>query len=486
MVRWYLRLVVPVVLVFLVALPALCSTFTVTNTADSGAGSLRSAIASAAPGDTINFSLVYPATITLSSTLRISTSVTISGPGANNLAISGNNAAGVLYVTGGVVADISGVTIENGNAPMGGGILVFASTVKLTDCAISGNTASFFDGGGVFNGDQSTLILNNSTVSGNSASGDGGGIANYQHSAVTLINSTVSANTSATDGGGIVNNNSTLTLINSTMAGNSATTVGGGISDSGTLMIKSTLIASNKGGNCSLTGGVATSDGYNLSDDASCSAILTSTTDSNNGTAGLDSKGLQNNGGPTNTIALLSTSPAVDGVPVADCTLTDGITAVATDQRGVTRPQGPACDIGAFELVQSASFSSFIAKLDIHGGSRIQSFDLNATFSLRAGSSGIDPLAEVVKLQVGTFQVAIPAGSFRQLGRGAMKGSCVFEGRIGGTALSIQIVPLGENSYQIKAIGSPVDLSSVSNPVNVVLTIGSHEGTTLAYADFSP
>ncbi len=73
-------------------------TITVTNTNDSGAGSLRNAIASASPGDTINFSLTYPATITLASTLTISTSLTISGPGAANLAISGNNAVEVLVV----------------------------------------------------------------------------------------------------------------------------------------------------------------------------------------------------------------------------------------------------------------------------------------------------------------------------------------------------------------------------------------------------
>ncbi|MDE3109431.1 MAG: hypothetical protein KGL02_05770, partial [Acidobacteriota bacterium] len=69
MVRLQLRVVIPVILVLLMAFPALGSTITVTNTADSGAGSLRAAVASAAPGDTINFSLTYPATITLSSTI---------------------------------------------------------------------------------------------------------------------------------------------------------------------------------------------------------------------------------------------------------------------------------------------------------------------------------------------------------------------------------------------------------------------------------
>ncbi|MDE3169752.1 MAG: right-handed parallel beta-helix repeat-containing protein [Acidobacteriota bacterium] len=483
MVRLQLRVVIPVILVLLMAFPALGSTITVTNTADSGAGSLRAAVASAAPGDTINFSLTYPATITLSSTIWMTTSVTIAGPGANNLAISGNNATELFYVTGGPTVAISGVTIEAGNAPSGGGIMVFASTLQLTDCAVSGNTASLYNGGGIFNFDQSNLVLNRTTVSGNSAAGEGGGIVSYQGSTVTLINSTVSANSSGTDGGGIVNSSSTLVVINGTIAGNSAATVGGGIDDSnGTLTLKSTLVANNKGGNCSLSGSTLTSDGYNLSDDGSCSAILNSTTDSNNvSAAGLDSKGLQNNGGSTNTIALLPTSPAIDGVPVANCTLTDGTTKVTMDQRGVSRPQGPACDIGAFELVQSAGFSSFNAKLDIDG----RHFRLNSTFALSSGSSGINPLTDVVKLQVGTFSAAIPAGLFHQLSLGDKQGAFVFAGMINGAYTSMQIVPLGGNSYEFKAEGAPVDFSGVQNPVPVSLSIGNATGTTSVNADLS-
>src|SRR5579871_2038657 len=77
---------------------ATASTLTVTNTNDSGAGSLRAAIAAAASGDTINFNLTYPATITLASPLQILTSVAISGPGASNLAISGNHSNLVMEV----------------------------------------------------------------------------------------------------------------------------------------------------------------------------------------------------------------------------------------------------------------------------------------------------------------------------------------------------------------------------------------------------
>src|SRR5258706_10074740 len=85
-----------------IAVPSLAVTITVTNTNDSGPGSLRAAIASASPGDTINFGVTYPATITLTNgSLVINSNLTISGPGASNLAISGNNSFVVLSVGAG-------------------------------------------------------------------------------------------------------------------------------------------------------------------------------------------------------------------------------------------------------------------------------------------------------------------------------------------------------------------------------------------------
>jgi hypothetical protein len=111
--------------------------------------------------------------------------------------------------------------------------------------------------------------------------------------------------------------------------------------------MKNSIVANNpSGGNCSSP---AISNGYNLSNDAVCA--FNGTGDIINSPAGLDPGGLQDNGGPTQTIALLAISPAVDAIPVSPtnyCTLTDGVTPVATDQRGVARPQGSACDIGAY------------------------------------------------------------------------------------------------------------------------------------------
>jgi hypothetical protein len=557
----HLLVFVPLVLALFTALPAFGSTITVTNTDDSGPGSLRNAISMAVSGDTIDFSLTYPATITLTSgTLTIGTSLSISGPGASNLAISGNNAVAVVQVNSGITVGISGVTIENGKASFGGGIInagtltltnsnvstnstsylgggiynnygtltlnnstvsknttysygggIYNSsgTVTLTDSTVSANSSSFDGGGilnnhgsltltnstisgnsgpygaGIFNINQGALTITSSTVSGNSESIDGAGIYNYDYGTLTLINSTVWGNSSGYSGGGIFNfAGATLTVTNSTVSGNSAP-YGGGISNyNATMILKSTLMVNGGGGNCSLSGGVATSDGYNLSNDGSCSSVLNSVTDQNNNTStGLDPNGLQENGGPTKTMALLSTSAAVDAIPEADCTLAapDEATTVSVDQRGVTRPQGSACDIGAFELVESDPFSFFSAKLDIHGDS---SFDLNSKFTLGMGSNGINPLTEMVKLQVGPYEATIPAGSFHQLKNGKKKGSYVFSGVISGASVSIQIVPLGENSYQFKATASPVNFSAVTNPVVITLTIGQNTGTTSVYADF--
>jgi len=361
-------------------LPAFAATDTVTSLADDGsAGTLRAVIAAAAPGDTIVFNVT--GTITLvSGELLILKDLTISGPGAANLVISGNNVAEVFFVGSGsqMTATISGVTIENGYSTSGcGGIFVNGNaTLTVNDSTLSGNSpGGYSEGGAVLN--YGTLTVNNSTVSGNFAN-EGGGI--YNQGALTVSNSTLSGNSanegagiynrgtltvsnsalsgnSATSDGGAIYNDDVLTVTNSTLSGNSAAGGGGGILNpysngfsSTPLTIKSTILSGNTGGNC-LNYGSPTSDGYNLSDDNTCSSFLTATGDLNNTPAGLDPNGLQNNGGPTQTIALLPTSPAVDAIPLSACTDASG-NPVATDQRGTTRPQGQACDIGAYELTQ--------------------------------------------------------------------------------------------------------------------------------------
>jgi hypothetical protein len=359
------------------------NTITVTNTNDSGAGSLRNAIAAANPGDIITFSVTGTITLT-SGTLTIGKNLTISGPGASNLAISGNNLFQVFFISSTATVTISGLTIENGNNPNGGGIWN-QGTLSLSNSIVSGNTS--FQGGGINNGGgntSATLIVTNSTISGNSASASGGGIFNF--GTLTVTGSTISGNTAVSGGGGIENQGGS-TVTNSTFSGNQAT-VGagirnygtidlssstfsghsvGGIVNLGTLTVKGTLLQKGPGGNncTNFSPGTITSVGYNLSDDASCSSFFTATGDLNSTPTGLDSNGLQNNGGPTQTIALLGTSDAVDAIPVSACTDVGGNT-IATDQRGVLRPQGPACDIGAFEL-KPTSIYTVTAAADVNG-----------------------------------------------------------------------------------------------------------------------
>jgi hypothetical protein len=106
-------------LVLIFCLSATAATITVTNTNDSGAGSLRKAIADAASSDMINFGITGTITLT-SDQLVIDKGLTIQGPGANLLSISGNNASRVFFINGGVTATLDGMTIRDGTGDGGG------------------------------------------------------------------------------------------------------------------------------------------------------------------------------------------------------------------------------------------------------------------------------------------------------------------------------------------------------------------------------
>ena len=129
------------------------ATSTVINTNDSGAGSLRQALADANDGDTINFDAAVTGTITLTSgELLVNDSITINGPGANILAVNGNAASRVFHISSGKTVIISGLTITNGGVvPNGGGILNDHATLTVNNCTVSGNTIFSGTGGGIFN-----------------------------------------------------------------------------------------------------------------------------------------------------------------------------------------------------------------------------------------------------------------------------------------------------------------------------------------------
>src|SRR6266536_566608 len=153
----------------LIALSTQAATITVINTNDSGAGSLRQALADANDGDTIDFAITGTITLTTGELLA-DKSVTISGPGAASLTVDGNLAGRVFHVTSGVTASIAGLTITNGNAwedaqtNSGGGIYNDHATLALDNCTVSGNYGAY-GGGGVHN-HSGTLTVTNSTFSG--------------------------------------------------------------------------------------------------------------------------------------------------------------------------------------------------------------------------------------------------------------------------------------------------------------------------------
>ncbi len=341
------------------------ATLTVTTTADNiNCGtlcSLRGAIVVASPGDTIDI-LAGVYTLTSGVELAIGKDLTLRGAGAKTTIIQaaavnpvlapndpGVATSRVFNITGGNVT-ISGVTIRHGKssgsnvAGNGGGILN-SGTLTLTNDTIEGNTG-VNGGGGVENLSSGTITLSDSTVSNNSSILNlGGGIKN--DGVLNVKNSTISGNTGISRGGGIFNHVSgAVTITNGTVSNNS----NGGIFHESTFKITNTIIAKNSGSDC---GGIPiTSLGHNLDSDGTCSLSVASgdlpNTDPKLGP-------LQDNGGPTETHALLPWSPAVDAIPVADCVDKVG-NPITGDQRGVARPQGPACDIGAYELEPSDYF----------------------------------------------------------------------------------------------------------------------------------
>jgi hypothetical protein len=165
--------------------------------------------------------------------LVVDTSITISGPGANMLAVDGSNNSRVFRINSGNTVTISGLTITNGNAGDGSGIYNDRATLTVSDCTVSGNTvliANLRGGGGIWNNGQNgnaTLSIDNSTVSRNSA-GSGGGITNRGGTVNLNGSSNVNHNTATNAGGGILNRG-TVNQNNSSAVNWNTASDGGGI-----------------------------------------------------------------------------------------------------------------------------------------------------------------------------------------------------------------------------------------------------------------
>ena len=245
---------------------ARAATITVTNTNDSGAGSLRQALTDTLDGDTINFAVTGTIGLT-SGELLVNKSVTISGPGPGSLTVDGNANSRVFHIGSDKTVSIFGLTITDGNASgnypddRGAGIYNDHATLTLSNCTISDNSAAGI-GGGTYN-DNAILTLNNCTIASNSA-GFGSGIFNdgFAGSATLQIhNSTISSNAAINNGGGVYNDgsqggNASLTISSSTLSANSARSGGGILNDgfdSGSAVL--TISNSTLNGNSADNGG---------------------------------------------------------------------------------------------------------------------------------------------------------------------------------------------------------------------------------------
>ncbi|HEY7779045.1 MAG TPA: right-handed parallel beta-helix repeat-containing protein, partial [Ktedonobacterales bacterium] len=254
---------------------------------------------------------------------------------------------GAIDVAGGT-ATLNGSTVSGSSANYGGGMYAGGSpgaTVSVTDSTFSGNHSTGNGGGIDLGGRGATLTFTTSTLSGNSGAGGGGLAVEGSADKATVTNSTFANNTGSYGGGVYVNGTTSSASISySTSSGNKASTGGGGlnIGTGGSATLDSSILAGNTQGGACVRSGPLTDNGYNLADDSTC-GFSTATHDVVNTTPGLAA--LANNGGPTQTVALLATSPALDTANPATCP--------AADERGITRPQGAGCDIGAFELQAS-------------------------------------------------------------------------------------------------------------------------------------
>jgi hypothetical protein len=260
------------------------ASFTVANTNDTGAGSLRQAIldANALSGaDTVQFAptvFATPQTITLTTgELLVTDDLTIAGPGATILSVSGNNANRVVEINaaGRVLnATLSGITIKGGHitSGRGGGLYTADENVTLTNVVITGNQAGdrpigpFSTGGGIAIGSNGNVVLRNATVSNNVCWGPGGGISCYglDSGSLLLDSSTVSGNVGNFDGAGIYLSRNppsgSFFVNNSTISGNTAYTNGGGLYATGPIGPGGFIVR-----NSTISGNTARSNGGGIS-----------------------------------------------------------------------------------------------------------------------------------------------------------------------------------------------------------------------------
>jgi predicted outer membrane repeat protein len=350
------RLIATLVLLLLSSAPSSARAGGVVNVCDEA--HLRSALAG---GGVVTFAC--SGVIPVSATIFITADTTIDGTG-QAVTLNGNQAVRIMTVTEGVTLHLRDLAFVNGDWAAGGGALYNAGTATVNRCTFTNNNGAISNsgalavadstftgnstdgaGGAIYTSYYTTLIVSNSTFSGNSTRYSGGGaIANNSLGIVTVSNSTFNGNSAGATGGAISNGyDRDLTVVNCTFSGNSAALMGGTLYNSGSHMtLANSVIVTSQGGSA-CDGSAIIDGGGNLSyPDSSCPGI--------HGAPLLGP--LQDNGGWTHTMALGQGSAAIDAGDDGICA---GPLVSSIDQRGVTRPQGSHCDIGAYEVGQAAT-----------------------------------------------------------------------------------------------------------------------------------
>lgn len=414
--EFFFKIIVLISACLITNLSVKASVYTVLNSNDSGAGSLRQAIIDAeanAGSDNITFNSTFfsvSKTINLITGLPdISSDLTITGPGATLLTINGGGNLRVLSISIlpaiGNTISISGLTIQNGKSTDGAGLKIastatsLTTTVNISNCIFNSNKATV-KGGGIYNESDVLNITNcvfnnnlgggvynkgfftvsNSTFS-NNTSNYGAGLYTYGGS---IVNCTFNGNNAFYNGGAIFNSGGQPAIINCTVVGNTAIVAGGGVacaSGASGCPVSNSIIAENTAplgpDLLSQLGYPFFSQGNNFIGKFDGSSGFTNGVNNDQVGSVATPKipllgSLANNGGFTSTMALLTGSPC----------LNTGSCVSATDQRGIPRPQGGACDIGAFEFSTCTTFTPVI--------SGKKQFCLGSTTTLNAGGGYIN------------------------------------------------------------------------------------------------
>jgi hypothetical protein len=375
-------------IIALTSVSAHSATLIVTNTNDSGTGSLRDTIAAASDGDTIQFDAALNGqTITLTSaTLVISKNLIVDGPGATQLTVQRSTANGTpafgIFEIGGDDVTIAGLTIANGaeGGESGAAIVSGGGSVTIANCVVSGNSLPGILCGGHGLG-RSTVSIINCTISGNSSSSSGGGIETlgpgfygYQGAVVTIANSTISGNSATSLGGGIYNGGE-MTVTNSTISANTATVDesggGGGIYNYGKLTVINSTISGNS---ATLGGGVKSTDGFFLIPLALTFTNTTISGNSANEGGGIYAAGSANTS--RNTIIALNTS--LNGPDMSGQLTSEGFNLIGNNS-GATISPGQSDQIGT----PASPIDPLLGPLQNNGGPTF-------TQALLPGSPAID------------------------------------------------------------------------------------------------